>query len=465
MLLSAITMPDVDTVAVRCFLQLFVILLAARLFGAIARRLGQPQVVGEMIAGVALGPSLFGAISNGAFSYVFPWTNAVDLAVADAQEVAVAGASKAVLYSIAQVGLALYMFVVGLEFRSDIFASRKRSAIAVSVSGVAFPFLLGVGIAMWLFRYGTFFTENVSRGQAALFVGASMSITAFPMLARIIHERGLAGTSFGTLSLAAGAIDDATAWVVLSLVLVSFSGKSSIAIGAIGGGAVYALVTLTLGRRLFARFFKVGANGQLSAATKTAIFAAVLLGAWWTDFIRIYAVFGAFIMGVAMPRGPVTKRLEQMIEPLVVVLFLPVFFAYSGINTKLSVVNSVFMVGVVLVVLIAACVGKGVGCASAAYLGGEEPRSALAIGALMNARGLMELIILNIGLKQGLIRTELFTVMVIMAVMTTLLASPIFDRLARGSGPNFGTLSPVGPDVAVLDEFERHRELRPEAAA
>ena len=392
------------------FLQLAIILTVCRTVGWLAKWVGQPQVVAEMIAGVIMGPSLFGWLLPDVQAWLFP------------------AASKGLLYAVSQVGLVLYMFLVGLEFDTTLIRNRLRSAAAVSLSGILVPFGLGCMLGYFLVRDASFFASDVVTWEAMFFVGAAMSITAFPMLARIIYERGLSGTSLGTLALAAGSIDDGAAWCVLALVLASFSGDPMIAVLAIGGGTLYAISTLTIGQRLLQR---LGASAErekgVSPTLLTITLALVMLGAWFTDRIGIYAVFGAFIMGAAMPRGRFAQEVQRQIEPLTTTFLLPLFFVYSGLNTRIALVDSLWLWGIALVVLLAACLGKGVACWAAARFSGEDNRSALAIGTLMNARGLMELIILNIGLERGMITPLLFTVMVIMAIVTTLMASPIFE--------------------------------------
>ena len=398
------------------FLQLAVILAVCRGVGWLARWLGQPQVVAEMIAGVMLGPSLFGWLWPEAQAWLFP------------------PASKGILYAVSQVGLVLYMFLIGLEFDIDLIRNRWRSAASVSLSGILVPFVLGCGLGLLLLDNagGSFFAPSVVSWEAMFFVGAAMSITAFPMLARIIYERGLSNTSLGTLALAAGSIDDAAAWCVLALVLASFKSDPMIAIAAIGGGLVYALGMLSLGRRALN---PLGAWAERENGVSSTLLAmtlsCVMLGAWFTDRIGIYAVFGAFIMGAAMPRGRFAHDVQQQIQPLTTTFLLPLFFVYSGLNTRITLVDSAWLWGIALAVLLVACLGKGVACWAAARLSGEDNRSALGIGTLMNARGLMELIILNIGLERGIITPLLFTVMVIMAIVTTLMATPIFEWVYR----------------------------------
>lgn len=407
--------------SVRFFLQLAFILGVCRLCGWLARLIHQPQVVGEMIAGVVMGPSLLGLLFPAAQGWLFPEQ------------------SKAILFAVSQVGLALYMFLVGVELRSELLRARARSAAAVSVAGMVTPFLLGAAIGLWLIREPGMFGPKVDPFEAGLFVGAAMAITAFPMLARIIYERGLTGTSLGTLALAAGAIDDGAAWCVLAVVVASLDHNWIVAAKAIGGGAAYALVVLTVGRKLLAPLgARAEADGTIREPMLVFVLGLVMLGAWYTDVIGIYAVFGAFILGVAMPKGFFAQDLQRKIEPLTVALLLPLFFTYSGLNTRLDLVDTPQLWLVALVVLAAACLGKGGACWAAARWHGEDNRSALAIGALMNARGLMELIILNIGLQRGIISTTFFSIMVVMAIVTTLMAAPLFEwvygRHARRQG-------------------------------
>jgi Kef-type K+ transport system membrane component KefB len=409
--------------AVQFFLQIAIILLFCRLVGAIAARFGQPQVVAEMVAGVLLGPSLFGIVWPEAQHWIFPWDKAQTMRD-----------TQSYLFPASQLGLALYMFVVGMEFRVDIVRKRLRSAVAVSVAGMVTPFVLGVGLAWVFFHYTSLFPPKTSQVEAMLFLGASMCITAFPMLARIIHFKKLTGTTMGTVALGAGALDDATAWCLLAIVLASFDRNWSHACFNIGGGVAYVLVALTIIRPLLARTQSLMLKDDtLTEAGLVVGLALMALAAWFTDLIGLHAVFGAFIMGVAMPRGAMTRALIERIQPLTVALLLPLFFTYSGLNTKIGLLNTGFLWLMCSAVLVAAVLGKGVACWLAARTTGISNREALGIGTLMNARGLMELIIINIGLQRGIISEGLFAVLVIMAVVTTLMASPIFDRLV-GTG-------------------------------
>jgi Kef-type K+ transport system membrane component KefB len=401
--------------AIHFFLQLAVILAACRLVGRLVRPLGQPQVVAEMIAGVALGPSLLGWLAPGVQAWLFP------------------PASVPILYVLGQLGLALYMFLVGLEFDVDKLRARARSAAFVGWAGILAPFLLGVALAYGLGdRFGLF--APAARGwERALFLGAAISITAFPMLARILYERGIANTSMGTLALTAGALNDAAAWALLAVVLASFGGDWGGAMAAIGGGLAYGVLMFTIGRRALAWLFARLAAGRDGEAQIVPV-ALVLLAfaAWLTDTIGIYAVFGAFVLGAAMPRGAVAEAIERRSSALTTDLLLPFFFVYSGLHTRLDVLATGALALVAALVLAVSFAGKGVACALAARAAGEPWHAALAIGALMNARGLMELILLNLGLEHGVITPALFSILVLMAVVTTLAAGPVFQALYRG---------------------------------
>lgn len=345
------------------------------------------------------------------------------------------------------------MFVVGMEFRIDIVRRRFKSSLAVSIAGMVTPFILGAALGWVFFHKTELFPPRTSLPEAMLFLGAAMCITAFPMLARIIHFKKLTGTTMGTVALGAGAIDDATAWCLLAVVLASFDHNWNHAVLNIGGGAGYVLLTLVLLRALLARAQNLLVkDGALTEAGLVVGLALMALGAWFTDLIGLHAVFGAFVMGAAMPRGVVVRDLTARIQPLTVALLLPLFFTYSGLNTKIGLINSTTLWLMCGAVLLAAILGKGVACWLAARVTGISNREALGIGTLMNARGLMELIIINIGLQRGIISPALFATLVIMAVITTLMASPIFERLV-GTGTYLPMAEPV-PEPYPRDELE-----------
>jgi Kef-type K+ transport system membrane component KefB len=416
---------DNIALAVQFFLQLAVILLFCRLVGMAAARMGQPQVVAEMIAGVMLGPSLFGLLWPEAQAALFPWDKTQG--TRDTQSY---------LFPASQLGLALYMFIVGMEFRMDIIRRRLKSSIAVSAAGMAAPFALGALLA-WA-CYGNddlkLFGPGVPLFSAMIFMGACLCITAFPMLARIIHFKKLNGTVMGTVAIGAGAIDDATAWCLLAVVLATIENDWSTAWLNIGGGVGFVIVAFVLVKPLLAKLERhLTQEGALTEAGLVVGLAMMALGAWWTDKIHLHAVFGAFVMGAVMPRGVMARDLVARIQPLTVALLLPLFFTYSGLNTQITLLNTGTLWLVCGAVLVAAVLGKGVACWLAARASGISHREALGIGVLMNARGLMELIIINIGLQKGIITGGLFAALVIMACVTTLMASPIFERLV-GTG-------------------------------
>src|SRR6187551_495013 len=392
-----VSMP-IAQLSVVFFLQMFVILAVCRLVGWIGQKyLQQPQVVGEMIAGVILGPSLFG--------YFLP----------ELQKTLFPTEMKGVLYVGAQLGVGMYMFLVGLGFRSDHFKANFKSAAAVSISGMAAPFLVATAITPWLLTVPGLFSEKATTFSATLFIGACIAITAFPMLARIIHERGLSGTPLGTLSLSAGAIDDAGAWTVLAVVLASFGDGPGVAIKAIVGGVAFVAFMLIFGPRLLAPLGRIAEReGRINPNLMGFTLILFMASAFAMDVIGIHAVFGGFILGTVIPRGFFADELKRQIEPFAVVVLLPTFFVFSGLNTQLTMVDNLSLLAVTLVILAASILAKGGACWAAARLTGQDNPTALGIGALMNARGLMELIIINIGPQRGIIGPALFSMLVLM---------------------------------------------------
>ncbi|KRC78157.1 cation:proton antiporter [Sphingomonas sp. Root241] len=408
--------------SVHFFLQLAVIILACRVVGWLGQKfLHQPQVVGEMIAGVILGPSLLGLFLPDLQLAIFPKE------------------TRNVLYVGAQLGVGLYMFMVGLTLRLDHFQSKAKSAASVSAAGIAAPFLLAGLITPFLLTVPGLFTPGISQFNATLFMGACIALTAFPMLARIINERGLANSSLGTLSLTAGAFDDAASWCVLAVVLATFGAGPGVAVIAIGGAVLYAGFMILYGRKLLAPLGRaVEKRGEMSSQVLAITMLLFCLSAFLMDAIGIHAIFGGFLIGACMPRGLFVEELKRKVEPLAVVLLLPMFFTYSGLNTRMDMVNSMSLLLIALGILAVSVLAKFGACYAAARLSGEDNRTALGIGALMNSRGLMELIIINIGLQKGIIGPTLFSMLVLMAIVTTVMATPVFEivygRKARQTG-------------------------------
>ena len=416
--------------ALHFFFQVTVILVVCQLVGVLGRRLGQPQVVAEMVAGVLLGPSVLGLFWPGVFAKLFPPD------------------TMRVLFPVAQLGLAAYMFVVGLEFRTDIVKRKLRSAVAVSVVGMVAPFVGGAALAWYFHRHTALFPANTALLVAMIFLGASLCITAFPMLARIIHFKKLTGTTMGAVALGAGAINDAAAWCLLAFVLAAIEGDFSHAALTIGGGAGYVAAVYFALRPLLAHWGRgIELRRHLTEGEFAACLGVVMLGAWFTEAIGLHAVFGAFVMGVAMPRGLLTEALIERIQPLTVALLLPLFFTFSGLNTQMGLLDSGYLWLMAALVLVVAIAGKGVACWLAARATGVSNREALGIGTLMNVRGLMELIIINIGLQRGIISQALFATLVIMAVVTTVMASPLFELLVgrHGTVPEADAVLKTGP--------------------
>ncbi len=419
--------------SIHFFLQLAVIILACRVFGWLGQKfLGQPQVVGEMVAGVVLGPSLLGLLFPDFQALLFPKE------------------TKNVLYAGAQLGVGLYMFLVGTTLRLDHFQSKGKSAFGVSMAGIIVPFLIATAITPFLLTVPGLFAPGISQSNATLFMGACIALTAFPMLARIINERGLANSALGTLTLTAGAFDDAASWCVLAVVLATFGGGPGIAVLAIGGGVLYAAFILVFGRRLLAPLGRmVEAKGEMSTGILAITMMFFCLSAFLTDAIGIHAVFGGFLLGVAMPRGLFTQEIKRKVEPLALVLLVPMFFTYSGLNTRMDMVNSVPLLLIALGVLAASILAKFGACWAAARLAGEDNRTALGIGALMNSRGLMELIIINIGLQKGIIGPTLFSMLVLMAIVTTVMATPLFELVYGRKARQTGELGAVPGSMAA----------------
>ncbi len=414
---------------IRLFLQLTVILTTCRIVTILGRRyLGQTDVVCEMIAGVMLGPSLLGLIAPDFQQWLFP-----KLPIITAVGIKIPNPSMSILYAISQIGLVIYMFLIGLEFNTKLLKHHIKSASLLSATGIITPFILGAIASFWFYHNGDFFQPKVMPWSAALYLGASMTITAFPMLARILYERGLAQTRFGTLALGAASVDDGVAWCLLAIVLASVKNSLSIAILAIGGGICYVLFAIFLGQPLLKAFTRMTKREGVNRQTLTLMLIILMFCAWFTDVTGIYAIFGAFVLGAVTPRGEFAQQIRQYTEFLTTSFLLPIFFVFSGLNTQIGLVNTPTLWGVTLLIIAIAILGKGVACMLAAKLAGENWRESATIGALMNARGLMELIILNIGLEQGIITPTLFTIMVIMAVITTLMASPLIAFLLHGT--------------------------------
>jgi Kef-type K+ transport system membrane component KefB len=389
------------------FIQLIVVICAARLCGALATRFGQPAVIGEMIAGIALGPSLVGVFFPAASHYIFPHE------------------SLGVLRLLAQIGVVLFMFVVGMEMEASHLRNKAQTAVVVSHAGVVAPYLLGVILALALYRASS---GRVAFMPFALFIGIAMSVTAFPVLARILDDRGMTKTPLGSMALACAAINDAAAWSILAFV-VAIAQNGSLAARALSFALViaFAAVTLLVVKPLLQRiplsWIESGKRGKTLVAGPLIYVCSCAL---FTEAIGVHALFGAFLAGVAIPdKGGFREHLRERLESFSSVFLLPVFFAFTGLRTQIGLLSGWESWGLCLVVIAAATAGKMGGTIFAARWTGLPWGDSFSLGALMNTRGLVELIVLNIGFDMGILSPSVFAIMVAMALATTCMTGPL----------------------------------------
>lgn len=397
--------------APRFFIAVAVILVFCKLVSWLLGKVGQPAVVSEMLAGVLLGPSLLGLLFPGVQNAIFP----VQL--------------YPLLYVVGQVGLVIFMFQAGYAFTAHRVTGLGSTAGVVSLAGVSAPLVLGILLVVVTAGAVPIQAAGTSLGVSAAFVGVALAITAFPMLARIITERGQAGTRHGTLALASGAIDDLVAWMMLAVVLAFASGKIGPAAVTVGGAVLFGLLLWFVGRRAARTLMSSDRLGDQSRML--SVVALLFVVAWYTDEIGLYAVFGAFAVGVIMPRSPRTDQVVDTLTPVAATVFLPLFFTYSGLRTEFGLLGAAPVLLFAVACVTVAVVGKFGACWAAARLRGEPNGVALRVGALMNARGLMQLIALNVGLEAGIVNPSLFTVLVLVALITTLMTTPLLSWIER----------------------------------
>ncbi|HZL91618.1 MAG TPA: cation:proton antiporter [Pirellulaceae bacterium] len=398
----------------RLLAALAAVIIVGRVLGIVLGWIGQPPVIGEVIAGILLGPSLLGWICRDWFG--LPQSPLLPPDVAP------------YLGVIAQLGVILYMFLVGVDFNTELLKSHVHAATAISHASILAPFLLGSLLALGIF--GRLAPAEVSFTSFALFMGVAMAVTAFPVLARILTDRNMSRTELGVLALSCAAVDDVTAWCLLALVAGVVQSQVSGALSVIGLSLVYIAVMLLVVRPIAGRLIRRVEHNGLGPTAIAVIFAALLVSALTTEWIGIHAVFGAFLLGVTVPHDSrIAKSLSSGLEQVVTVLLLPAFFAYTGMRTQIGLISgweNWLICGLIIVV---ASVGKFGGTLAAARFAGLDWRMGSALGVLMNTRGLMELIVLNIGLDLGVISPTLFAMMVIMALVTTMATAPLLALL------------------------------------
>jgi Kef-type K+ transport system membrane component KefB len=402
---------DFNALVAAVFLSIAIVLIVARLFGAVATRVGQPRVMGEVIAGLCLGPSLLGAISPNLQATFFPSDVLPALGV------------------VANLGLIFYMFLVGLEVDRGSLKGKVAAATAISNTSVAVPMLLGIAVALPLYKLVGPSTKFVS---FALFMGVAMSITAFPVLARILAERRMIKRPIGSLAIACAAVDDVTAWFLIALALtVAASGTFGDVAKTIAEAVAYTLIMVLIVRRVLGRMATAYDEvGRLPGAWFAAIIIGVLLSAYVTEEINIAFIFGGFVFGMIMPRhARMNEEVTRRIDDFVVTLLLPVFFVYTGLRTNVGLLDRPELWLITLLLIAVAILGKLFGAAIAARVVGYDWKASSVIGTLMNTRGLTELIVLNLALDAGAISNTLFAMLVIMAVVTTLMAGPLLKLL------------------------------------
>jgi Kef-type K+ transport system membrane component KefB len=412
-------------------IQAGLIVVVSRVLGIFAKKVSQPLVIAEMMTGILLGPSVLGLISPGAVNLLFPRS------------------SLATLGAVSQLGLMLFMFIVGLELDLKRIREQGKAAVFVSHSSIVVPALLGAALAYFLAEAHR--PPDVPLSSFMLFIGVAMSITAFPVLARILAEQGLSTSRLGNMALACAAVDDVTAWCLLALVVaVAKTGAFVDALTTIGLATLYVGVVLGVARPLFARVAaRIPSDVRLSHNVVAIALLWLAVSSLCTEAIGIHSLFGAFMAGAVIPKGlGLSKRLADRLEDLVIVLVLPLFFALSGLRTQIGLLADGPAILTTVVIILCACVGKFGGSTVAARVSGMPWRESAALGMLMNTRGLMELVVLNMALDLGIIGPRIFSMMVVMAVVTTLLTSPILKRLVQ-------TGSPGNPAEAFAHGFER----------
>ncbi len=395
-------------------LQIITIIIAARIFGYLCRKIRQPSVVGEIIAGIFLGPSFIGHFFPEFSAFLFP------------------PSSLGNLQFLSQIGLILFMFIVGMELDLNVLKNKAKDAVVVSHASIIFPFALGITLSYFL--YLNFAPPDIKFLSFSLFIGIAMSITAFPVLARIVQERGLSKTRIGAIVITCAAADDITAWCILAVVIAIVKAGSIIsAFYTILMAVAYVFIMLRVVKPFLKRLGDKYANKEaLSKPVVAIFFITLLLSSYATEVISIHALFGAFMAGVIMPANVRFRNIFiEKVDDVSTVLLLPLFFVFTGLRTQIGLLDEPYLWKICAIIIAVAVIGKFLGSAIAARFTGQKWRDSLVIGALMNTRGLMELIVLNIGYDLGVLTPEIFAMMVIMALATTFMTGPAMDLIER----------------------------------
>jgi Kef-type K+ transport system membrane component KefB len=402
----------VNTIA-HVLLALAVIIITARVMGVVFNWIHQPAVIGEIVGGIMLGPSLLGRLAPGAYAALLPPQVALFLGI------------------YAQIGIMIYMFLVGLELDVRVLRKSGHATVAISHASIVVPFLLGSALALVL--YPMVSAADVPFTVFSLFLGVSLSVTAFPVLARILSDKNLHRTRMGALALTCAAVDDITAWCLLALVVSIAHARTSQALWAVMLTFAFVAVMFAAVQPVVRRWMaSLEAASRISKAGLSAMFAGLLTSAMATEYIGIHGIFGAFLFGAVMPHDSrAAAEINERLEEIVAVLFLPAFFAFTGLRTEIALMSSAGDWLICGAIILVACAGKFGGTFLAARLAGLQWRDSAALGVLMNTRGLVELIALNIGLDLGIITHRLFTMLVVMALVTTFMTTPALNRLLR----------------------------------
>ncbi len=390
--------------------QIVTIIFVARFFGWVCKKIGQPTVIGEIIAGIVLGPSLIGMYFPKFSNALFPTQ------------------SLGNLQFLSQIGLILFMFVIGMELNLKVLKNKAREAVVISHASIVIPFALGMGLAYFI--YQSFAPQGVQFLSFGLFLGIAMSITAFPVLARIVQERGLHKTRLGTIVITCAAADDITAWCLLAAVIAIVKAGSFVsALYIIGLAVAYVLLMIRVVRPFLKRVGDLHSSREnLSKPIVAIFFLTLIISSYATEVIGIHALFGAFMAGAIMPENTKFRSIFiEKVEDVALVLLLPLFFVFTGLRTEIGLLNDPYLWKVTGLIILVAVVGKFAGSALAAKFVGQNWKDSLTIGALMNTRGLMELVVLNIGYDLGVLTPEIFAMMVIMALVTTFMTGPSLD--------------------------------------